>query len=189
MSQRPPSPKVLLLRVAALVLVLGGGFFLAVKMGWVGDLDAEGVRTLVQSAGAWGVVLYLVLFALGELVHIPGMVFVAAALLLWGPWAGAAVGWLGCVVSVVVTFVVVRSVGGQALTAIDKPWMTKALAWLGKAPIRTIIALRLVMWVAPPLNYLLALSGVKFRDFVIGSAVGLLAPVAFIAYAADWIFN
>ena len=185
----PPSSRRVILRLGLLVAVLGGAFLFAWQMGWVQHLDAEAVRDLVQSAGAWGVVLYLVLFALAELVHVPGMMFVAAALLLWGPWMGAAVGWLGCVISVVVTFIVVRGLGGQALTVIDKPWMKKALGWLDRAPVRTIIALRLVMWVAPPLNYLLALSSVRFSHFVIGSALGLIGPVAFIALAADWLLN
>ena len=185
----PPSTRKVFLRLGLLVLVLGGAFGVAWQMGWVQDLDAEAVRDLVQSAGAWGVVLYLVLFALAELVHVPGMMFVAAALLLWGPWMGGLVGWLGCVISVMVTFVVVRGLGGQALTVIDKPWMKKALSWLERAPIRTIIALRIVMWVAPPLNYLLALSSVRFSHFVIGSAIGLIGPVVFIALAADWLLH
>ena len=185
----PPSSRKVFLRLGLLVLVLGGAFAVAWQMGWVQNLDAEAVRDLVQSAGAWGVVLYLVLFALAELVHVPGMIFVAAALLLWGPWMGAVVGWLGCVISVMVTFIVVRGLGGQALTVIDKAWMKKALSWLDRAPIRTIIALRIVMWVAPPLNYLLALSSVRFSHFVIGSAIGLIALVAFIALAADWLLH
>lgn len=188
-SHAPPSVRTVLLRLGLLVVVLGGAFLLAWKMGWVENLNAEMVRDLVQSAGAWGVLLYLVLFALAELVHVPGMIFVAAALLLWGPWVGAAVGWLGCVLSVVITFIVVRGLGGQALTVINKPWMKKALAWLDRAPVRTIIALRLVMWVAPPLNYLLALSSVRFSHFVVGSAIGLIGPVAFIALAADWLLT
>jgi uncharacterized membrane protein YdjX (TVP38/TMEM64 family) len=188
-SHAPPSVRTVLLRLGLLVVVLGGAFLLAWKMGWVENLNAEMVRDLVQSAGAWGVLLYLVLFALAELVHVPGMIFVAAALLLWGPWLGAAVGWLGCVLSVIITFIVVRGLGGQALTVINKPWMKKALAWLDRAPVRTIIALRLVMWVAPPLNYLLALSNVRFSHFVVGSAIGLIGPVVFIALAADWLLT
>ena len=38
--------------------------------------------------------------------------------------------------------------------------------------------LRVLMQTAPALSYTLALSGVKFRDYLIGSLVGLPLPIA-----------
>ncbi len=190
MSPAPAAPaakkRQLKWRMAGLALVLGGGFVVAWQAGWLSGVDKESIRDVVRGAGAWGVVVFTALFALAELVHVPGALFVGAAQLLWGPWLGALVGWFGCVVSVTVSFWVVRGVGGRALTEIDKPWMHKALAWLERAPLRTIVVLRAVFWVAPPLNYLLALSSVRFRDYFIGSAVGLVPAVVMIAFVLDW---
>jgi uncharacterized membrane protein YdjX (TVP38/TMEM64 family) len=41
-----------------------------------------------------------------------------------------------------------------------------------------VALLRLVLWMAPAVNYALALSPVRYRDYAIGSAVGLAIPVA-----------
>jgi uncharacterized membrane protein YdjX (TVP38/TMEM64 family) len=37
--------------------------------------------------------------------------------------------------------------------------------------------LRLFLWLAPALNYALALSPIRYRDYLAGSAIGLVVPV------------
>ena len=54
--------------------------------------------------------------------------------------------------------------------------------------IRTVFLLRLFLWLAPALNYALALTHVKYRDYLIGSALGLIVPVAGAALLFDWLF-
>ena len=48
-------------------------------------------------------------------------------------------------------------------------------------PVRSVALLRLVFWMFPPLNYALALSPVGLRDYVVGSALGLVLPLAVMA--------
>ncbi len=47
--------------------------------------------------------------------------------------------------------------------------------------------LRLVLFLMPAVNYALAMTRVRFRDFFVGSALGLVIPILFIAYAFDWV--
>jgi uncharacterized membrane protein YdjX (TVP38/TMEM64 family) len=61
------------------------------------------------------------------------------------------------------------------------------LGHLDARPIRTVFALRLVLWLAPALNYALALTRARFRDYAIGSALGLILPVAGAAILFDWL--
>ena len=72
-----------------------------------------------------GFLAFVVIFSLGELVHIPGMVFVGAALLIYGKVMGFAAAFVGAVISVCISFVLVRAVGGKALTAFEKPFIKK----------------------------------------------------------------
>ena len=62
------------------------------------------------------------------------------------------------------------------------------LARLDERPVTTVIVLRTLLWLAPPLNYALALSSIRFRHYLIGSALGLLLPVAGAALFFDWLF-
>jgi uncharacterized membrane protein YdjX (TVP38/TMEM64 family) len=153
---------------------------------WGASLSTAKVRDLVQHAGAAGVLLFLVAFAIGELLHVPGLVFVAAAVLTWGRVAGGAIAYAGALVSVSVSFAVVRGIGGKALAEVD--WKAGRWRWVGKLmdqlerrPIATVTLLRLLLLIAPALNYALALSPVRFADYLIGSALGLALPVALAA--------
>ena len=62
----------------------------------------------------------------------------------------------------------------------------------GKAvarPILTVALLRLFLWVAPPINYALALSTVRYRDYAAGSALGLAIPTALAAVVFGYLFR
>ena len=140
-------------------------------------LTRENVREAVEQAGPWGLALFVVLFCLAELVHVPGLVMVAAGVVAYGPWMGFAASFVGALCSVTVSFLVVRAVGGTPLAALRWAWARRLLARLEERPLRVVVALRLALWMFPPLNYALALSPVGFRDYVVGSAVGLVVPL------------
>jgi uncharacterized membrane protein YdjX (TVP38/TMEM64 family) len=150
------------------------------------SLSTARVRELVQQTGAAGVGIFLIAFAVGELLHVPGLVFVGAAVLAWGRIGGGAIAYLGAIFSVSVSFAVVRGIGGQPLGELKQAWVRKVLAQLERRPIRTVALLRLVLWMAPAVNYALALSPVRYRDYAIGSAAGLALPVAAAAAFLDF---
>ena len=72
---------------------------------------------------------------------------------------GGAIGYVGAVISVTVAFVVARTVGGQALTAVRHPWVVRMLAHVDERPLLTVIALRAILAQA------MALGGSTLRDF------------------------
>lgn len=165
------------LRLGVLVGLIVGAI-LAVRSTGMGPREILAwVQDVMTSAGALGIVAFIVIFSLGELAHVPGLVFVSAAALAFGPVLGAIVGYVGAFVSVCVSFWVVRSIGGQLLAKIERPSFKKILDRLESQPIRVTIILRLVLWMAPPLNYALAMSKMRFRDYAIGSAIGLIIPI------------
>ena len=174
------------LRLALLAAFLGGLFVFGWASGWADRFTLDGVRESIQGAGAWGVLLFFGVFALGELLHVPGILFVAAAVLAYGRVAGGLTAYAGALSSVVVSFAVVRAVGGRPLGSLKNARLRRVLDRLEERPVRVVALLRLVLWMAPPLNYALALSPVRFRDYVLGSALGLVVPLALAAAFIDW---
>lgn len=152
-------------------------------------LDRDRVRALVEGAGALGVLAYLGVFTVGQLLGVPGLVFVAAGIVVYGPLHGALLGLVGAVFAMTVSFQIVRTVGGQPLGAAQRPFMKRVLAQLDARPVRAVALLRLVFWLAPPVNYALALSRIRLRDFVLGSLIGLVLPITCAAVFFDWIFG
>jgi uncharacterized membrane protein YdjX (TVP38/TMEM64 family) len=152
-------------------------------------IDIETIRGLIAEAGVWGWLLYVGIFAAGEFVHVPGLVFVAAGILVWGKTTGFALAYIAAVVSVCFSFVVVRQIGGVPLRHAQNPRIRKALIHLERHPVRTVAILRLVFMMAAVLNYALALTPVRLRDYFLGSAIGLLLPVALAALLFDWLIT
>jgi uncharacterized membrane protein YdjX (TVP38/TMEM64 family) len=166
------------LRLVALALAIVASLVIARTTGATDALTAEGIRSLVARAGALGVVAFLALFVVGELVHVPGLVFVGAAVALWGPVAGGAIGVVGALLSLVTTFAVVRGVGGKPLGEIKLAFARRLLAGLERRPIATVALLRATLILSPPVTYALALSPIGFRDYLVGSAIGIVPPLS-----------
>jgi len=120
---------------------------------------------------------------------VPGAAFLIGARVAYGPGMGFVWAYLGALAAITLSFVIVRAVGGQALGEIRWAPMRKALAKLDERPVRTVVILRSVLMLAPPLNYALAMSRVRFRDYFTGSAIGLAAPVALWVFLSDVILS
>ena len=125
-----------------------------------------------------GMAIFILLFSLGNLIQIPGWVFLAAAVLALGEARGGVVTYLAAVISCAFTFWLVRLIGGDALRQVKGKWAIRLLAELDAHPIRNIVILRILLQTVPALNYALAMSGVKFRDYLIATLLGLPLPIA-----------
>jgi uncharacterized membrane protein YdjX (TVP38/TMEM64 family) len=177
------------LRLGALLLVLAGIYAVGKATGWLDRVDIPMLRTTVESAGALGFVIFVALFAAGILLQVPGMVFVATGILLYGKVMGYGASLVGAFVGVCVTFLFARAIGGTALARPRKRWLRAALERLERHPVAYLVAFRLVFFISPPLNYALALTPMRFRDFALGSALGLVVPMAVVTAVFDWLFS
>jgi len=180
-------PRRVWLRLGLLVAVLGAGYWAARALGLGHRLEPAALRRALRGAGVWSVPLFFAAFTVGELLYVPGLVFVGVAVYVYGPSLGALVALGGALCSVTVAFLLVRAIGGDALRAFRRPLLRRALRSLEARPIFTMFWLRSVFFMAPVLNYALALSGVGFRDYVLASGLGLVVPILGSAWALHWL--
>ena len=134
-----------------------------------------------------GMLIFILLFSLGNLIQIPGWIFLAAAVLALGEvWGGVAT-YIAAVISCAFTFWLIRLIGGDALRQLRGQWVARLLAQLDTHPIRSIVILRMLFQTVPALNYALAMSGVKFRSYLIGTLLGLPLPIALYCVFFDYL--
>lgn len=134
-----------------------------------------------------GLAIFVLLFVLGNLLHIPGLVFLGAAVLALGQvWGGVAT-YLGAVAACVVTFLAARLVGGDALRQLKSALALRIFRHLDARPVLSIVALRVVFQTLPAVNYALGLSGVGFRRYLTGTLVGLPIPIAVYCVFFDYL--
>jgi len=145
-------------------------------------VDVDTLRRELASLGWLAGPVFLAAFAVGELLHLPGILFVAAARIVFGAVLGLVLGYAGALLALAVSFAVARQLV-RAARATREPWrprwafLRRAFERLEARPVRTIALLRLVLWLAPPLTYALATTRVRAREHVLGCALGLVVPV------------
>jgi uncharacterized membrane protein YdjX (TVP38/TMEM64 family) len=140
-------------------------------------LTTESIRTTVAEAGAWGVALYMLIFVGGQMLHLPGLIFIGAGAIAFGAGPGAALALLGGTLATAVNFVFVRMVGGQPVHALKHPLARRGIDLLDRRPLRAILGLRLVFFTSPAITTVFALSNVRFRDHLLGSAIGMAPAI------------
>ncbi|MCF8277571.1 MAG: VTT domain-containing protein [Flavobacteriales bacterium] len=151
----------------------------------------EYLTETISSSGGFGVLLFILAYAIGTLMNIPGVIFLFIAFMVYSGITGVVIGYSGTLIAMVVHFFFVRTMGGEALSEIKQPFIRKQMQKLTDNPIKTTVILRLVLFVSPPVNYALALSSIRFRDFLIGSMIALPGNIVFnyllMVYAKDFI--
>jgi uncharacterized membrane protein YdjX (TVP38/TMEM64 family) len=174
-------------RLLALMVVVGGLWLGAWATGVTERFNFESIRGVSARGNLWGVAAFIALFSAGQLLRVPSLVFVAAAVAIYGRSLGTVVALLGALVSATVTFTVVRAFAGAALADVQRPLVRRLLGTIDRRPVMSVALLRLLFQTAPPLNYALAMTAVRWRDHLVGSAIGLPVPVTGMAFLFDWI--
>lgn len=127
---------------------------------------------------ASGLLLFVLLFALGNLIQVPGWIFLAAAVLTLGQFRGGIVTYVAAIISCSATFLTIRLIGGDSLRQLKNPLAIRIFRHLDQRPLLSIIALRTLFQTMPVVNYALAMSGIRFRSYLAGTLLGLPLPIA-----------
>ena len=143
------------------------------------------VHDAMDKAGVLGVLLWCVGFCLAELCHLPATVFIITGVLRWGHFIGFALALVIAPLSCALSFIVVRRIGGQALANVQWRFVQRMMARLERKPVVTVVILRTFLFLSPSLNYALALSNLSFRNFIIGSTIGLVFPMSVVVLGID----
>ncbi len=151
----------------------------------------ENIQRLLGDSGPWGPVVFVLAFALLEPFGVPGAVFVLPASLAWPADFAIAMSVLGATGAGITSYVLARGVLGDAFEQRLPPRLRAFTATAREHPLRTVIAVRVLFGLAAPAHWALALSGVRFSAFVVGSLVGFIPPMtAFVVFgraAIEWL--
>lgn len=168
------------LRLGALVLLVVGGSLAFVLLGAPSPSE---VRDAVEGLGPAAPFVWVGLYALLTVAFFPGSVLTAASGLLFGPWLGTALAVLGATAGATGAFGIGRRLGREQVAGLAGPRLTRLDELLTSRGLVAVLYLRLIPLVPfNALNYGAGVTAVAARDFVIGTAVGIV-PGTF-AYAA-----
>jgi len=141
------------------------------------DFSIEKLRMVIQQNSIIGFFFFILLFVIGNFIQIPGLIFLGAAVITLGKFYGGLVTYSAAITSCVVSFTVVRFIGGDILKNLKYKWAIKIFAQLEQKPIISVFTLRSIFQTLPLLNYAFALSGVSFKNHLIGTLIALPLPI------------
>ena len=172
--------------VAALVVV--GIATTIVRSDLLADLSVGGMRVRLEAFGPLAPLAFMGLLVAGFFVAVPALVLVGLGGAIFGAMPGFAYCWIAAVVGTAIPFGLVRQAlrpylvrsGGvrfRRLRAIDERLVAHGLL--------TVLALRLLLCMAPPLNWGLGATRVRWRDYLLGTAVGVVPGIGLGVYLGD----
>ena len=146
-------------------------------------------RALVESHPPYGPLIFMALVIGGIMTQLPmlGFMLIAIGGVLFRGLPAFAYGWLASLVGTSATFLLVRSVRGPVHRLLYERYArVRALDdRLARNGFWTVLVLRLAGGLAPPLNWGLGLTGVGIRDYVAGTALGVIPGIALAVFFAD----
>ncbi len=159
------------------LLGLGLVFFLR-QSGSTSLFSGEELKNFVESFGLWAPLVYLSLYVIATLLFIPGSPITLASGVLFGPWYGTLYTVVGATIGACLAFLLSRTLGHGLI----KPGTGKIAEKLQTYDERiarhgflTVLLLRLVpLFPFNGLNFALGFTNVSFRDYFLGTLIGII---------------
>lgn len=172
------------------MLIIGGAAWIYNTFDATEFFSLDRMTGFVNSLGVFGPAAFIGLCIAGVFLHMPEFLVIALGGVIFGGVRGFFYGWIGALAGSTATFLCVRyfmrdtvqaSLNGKfkGLDALDSR--------LAEQGFQTVLMLRLVLFMAPPLNWLIALTRVTFSHYFAASALGIIPGVAVTCYCAGTI--
>jgi len=157
----------LVLFIAVAVLVLR---FTPLK----GYLTAERLGGLLDAAGIWAPFFFILIYAAGVCLFVPGTVLTTLGAVLFGAYRGFVFVWVGAMLGASAAFWIGRTLGREFAASRIGDRLRKYDEAIERNGFATVLYLRLVYFPFTPMNFGMGLTGVRFRDYLFGTGLGIV---------------
>ncbi len=178
-----------LLRIAMLVLLVGGSIYLlATHAEWFENPRL--VKVEVIRWGVWGPIAFILLYALGPSFLVPGAVMTIAGGLAFGALWGAVWSVIGADLGALIAFGAGHFLGRAFVQKFCGERFQTLMERLARNGFYIILYLRIVP-VIPynALNLIAGASPIKFRDYFWASVIGILPGTILFAMLGDALWH
>jgi uncharacterized membrane protein YdjX (TVP38/TMEM64 family) len=146
-------------------------------------MSVEGMRALVESHAPYGPLFFMAMVVAGIFTHVPMMAHLLMAIggVVLGGRSAFAYGWVAALVGATATFLLVRYLARAQVQRALSGRLARLRGLderLARNGFWTVFGLRLLFFLAPPLNWELGLTGVAVRHYVAGTALGIVPQLA-----------
>jgi uncharacterized membrane protein YdjX (TVP38/TMEM64 family) len=140
-----------------------------------GILTPEALGRIMDVAGVWAPVLYMMLYAVGVCLFLPGTLLTGLGAAVFGAYRGFVYVWIGAMLGACAAFFIGRFLGRDFAASLIGDKLKKYDEAIEKNGFATVLYLRLVYFPFTPMNFGMGLTRVTFRDYIVGTGLGIMA--------------
>jgi uncharacterized membrane protein YdjX (TVP38/TMEM64 family) len=178
-----------LIKIAIVLVLMGGSAWLLWRhTEWFENPGL--IKVEVLSWGIWGPIVYILLFAVGPSLLVPGAVMTVAGGLAFGTLWGAIYSLIGADAGALIAFAAGRFLGRSFVEHLIGQRFERLLGRIGRHGFQIIFYLRLVPLIPyNALNLLAGASPIDFHDYFWASVIGMIPGTVLFAFLGDALWH
>jgi uncharacterized membrane protein YdjX (TVP38/TMEM64 family) len=137
-------------------------------------LAPEMLGQYLNMTGFWGPIIFIIIYAVGICLFIPGTLLTALGAAIFGAYWGFAWVWIGAMIGASVSFIIGRTLGREFAASLIGDKLKKYDDAIERNGFATVLYLRLVYFPFTAMNFGMGLTKVRFGDYVAGTGLGII---------------
>ena len=151
------------------------GAILLVRLTPVKDyLTVDSLGRFLNRAGFWAPVVFLLVYAAGVCLFLPGTLLTGLGAAIFGAYWGFTWVWIGAMLGATVAFFIGRTLGREFAASLIGNRLKKYDDAIERNGFATVLYLRLVYFPFTPMNFGMGLTKVHFWDYFAGTGLGII---------------
>ena len=163
-----------LVRAAVLLAFIAGAVYLVRYSPVRGYFTPEALTVFVKAAGLWAPLVFVVLYAGGVCLFLPGTLLTALGAAIFGAYWGFVYVWIGAMIGASAAFRIGRTLGRDFAASLIGDRLRYYDDAIERNGFATVLYLRLIYFPFTPMNFGMGLTKVRFWDYVAGTGLGIL---------------
>ncbi len=139
-----------------------------------GYLTAEQLGLFLNRAGFWAPVVFMMIYALGVCLFLPGTLLTGLGAAIFGAYWGFLYVWFGAMLGASAAFFIGRTLGREFASSLIGNRLQKYDDAIERNGFATVLYLRLVYFPFTPMNFGMGLTKVRFWDYFAGTGLGII---------------
>jgi uncharacterized membrane protein YdjX (TVP38/TMEM64 family) len=176
-TTQQPSPrnrKKAIIKAAFLLVFIASALFLVRYTPIRELLTAEALRQAIDLAGGWAPVLYILFYAMGVCLFLPGTLLTGLGAAVFGAYWGFVYVWIGAMLGAGGAFFIGRFLGRDFAASLIGDKLKKYDEAIERNGFATVLYLRLIYFPFTAMNFGMGLTRVTFRDYIVGTGLGIM---------------
>ena len=174
-GQKPTKNRWAAIIKASLLIVFILAAICLVRFTRIRNLLTQGeLNHFLEMAGPWAPLTYILIYAVGICLFVPGTVLTALGAAIFGLYYGFLYVWVGAMAGASAAFWIGRSLGREFAATLIKDRLKKYDDAIERNGFATVLYLRLVYFPFTPMNFGMGLTKVKFWDYFFGTGLGII---------------